>query len=309
MEEEEEPVPLRVKKLTGEASELTTNLETGINAIKGSGQPLPKSVRTFFEPRFGYNFNHVRIHTDSRSAKLARQLDAEAFTVGREVYLGAGRYNPTSHQGKRLLAHELVHTIQQRKNVGLVQMSPRVRSWTYKKRGRSSSDNNCRLCPVNLGVDKARPRLDNGIELRANLSGHVPGESYDIKRIRVGGVWIRRAKTGWTRAFRDPGWTKDDRTNDDEDLTPSILRPHIYAVDVPSLPAGVGGGSATEVVQKGIFIESVNITTPRRPQCLAKVFKWHTIGWFRRAGAGWRVDNRRSAIGPGHITIPTGNTP
>jgi hypothetical protein len=65
------------------------------------------------EPRFGYDFEHVRVHTDAKAIDSARALDASAYTIGRSVVFGAGRYAPDTTGGRRLLAHELTHVIQQ----------------------------------------------------------------------------------------------------------------------------------------------------------------------------------------------------
>jgi hypothetical protein len=65
------------------------------------------------EPRFGTDFSAVRVHTDSNAQSLARSVNAQAFTVGNDVVFGAGQYAPESDSGKRLLAHELTHVIQQ----------------------------------------------------------------------------------------------------------------------------------------------------------------------------------------------------
>jgi len=111
--EEEEEETLQLKKMQGNISEVTPDIESRIRTLRGSGQPLPKSIRAFFEPRFGYDFSYVRIHTDPEAAKLARALNAEAFTYGRDIYFGEGRYNPNTLTGKRLLAHELAHVVQQ----------------------------------------------------------------------------------------------------------------------------------------------------------------------------------------------------
>jgi len=112
---EEEERTIQLKKMQGNISEVTPDIESRIRALRGSGQPLPKSIRAFFESRFGYDFSHVRIHTDPEAAKLARALNAEAFTYGRDIYFGEGRYNPNTLAGKRLLAHELTHVVQQNK--------------------------------------------------------------------------------------------------------------------------------------------------------------------------------------------------
>jgi hypothetical protein len=70
-------------------------------------------VRAFFEPRFGATLDGVRIHTDSRAVASARAVHARAFTVGRDVVFGAGAYAPETARGRRLLAHELTHVLQQ----------------------------------------------------------------------------------------------------------------------------------------------------------------------------------------------------
>jgi hypothetical protein len=77
------------------------------------GRALAADVRGFFEPRFGHDFGHVRIHTDSRAAEAAGALAARAFTIGSDVAFAPGEYRPHSHEGRRLLAHELAHVIQQ----------------------------------------------------------------------------------------------------------------------------------------------------------------------------------------------------
>ena len=110
----EEEETLQLKEMQGNIPEVTPDLESRIRALRGGGQPLPKSIRAFFEPRFGYDFSHVHIHTDPEAARLARVLNAEAFTYGRDIYFGEGRYNPGTLTGKRLLAHELVHVVQQK---------------------------------------------------------------------------------------------------------------------------------------------------------------------------------------------------
>jgi hypothetical protein len=114
-EEEEEEESLQTKENPGQTPEATPDLESRIQSLKGGGQPLPKSARSFFEQRFGYYFNHVRIHNNPEAAGLARALNATAFTMGRDIVFGTGQYAPETSSGKRLLAHELTHVIQQNK--------------------------------------------------------------------------------------------------------------------------------------------------------------------------------------------------
>jgi hypothetical protein len=80
---------------------------------RGQGEPLPGEVQADMEARFGADFGQVRIHTDGEAVQLSQDLQAQAFTHGQDIYFGAGRYDADSEPGRRLLAHELTHTIQQ----------------------------------------------------------------------------------------------------------------------------------------------------------------------------------------------------
>jgi len=81
--------------------------------LRCSGQPLDTTTRAFFEPRFGHDFSRVRVHADERAAKSARAVDALAYAVGRDVVFAAGQYRTGTATGRRLLAHELAHVVQQ----------------------------------------------------------------------------------------------------------------------------------------------------------------------------------------------------
>jgi hypothetical protein len=83
------------------------------NVLRSTGSPLDAATRAYFEPRFGYNFSQVRIHTDASAAKSAQSVNALAYTAGRDVVLGLGRYAPNTQAGRFLLAHELAHVLQQ----------------------------------------------------------------------------------------------------------------------------------------------------------------------------------------------------
>ena len=82
-------------------------------ALASPGRPLDPGTRRAMEARFGYDFSAVRIHDDGRAAATAADLDAAAFTVGHDVVFGGGRFDPSSAEGRRLLAHELAHVVQQ----------------------------------------------------------------------------------------------------------------------------------------------------------------------------------------------------
>jgi hypothetical protein len=115
----ENEVMVRRKETPPGVPEVSPGLETRIHQLKGGGHRLPASTRVFFEPRFGHDFSDVRVHTDARAANSARELDAQAYTVGRDIAFGAGRYAPETLTGRRLLAHELAHVVQQRQGASL----------------------------------------------------------------------------------------------------------------------------------------------------------------------------------------------
>jgi hypothetical protein len=81
--------------------------------LRSPGQPLDAATRATMEPRFGHDFGRVRVHTDTRATESAREVNALAYTVGRDVVFGAGQYALGTTSGDQLLAHELVHVIQQ----------------------------------------------------------------------------------------------------------------------------------------------------------------------------------------------------
>ncbi|RDE24689.1 DUF4157 domain-containing protein [Motiliproteus coralliicola] len=92
---------------------LSANLQAEINSATGAGEPLPLSVRRFMEPRFNADFSAIRIHRDSQSARLNKRLSAKAFAYRNHVFFGDNQFRPESDDGKRLIAHELTHSIQQ----------------------------------------------------------------------------------------------------------------------------------------------------------------------------------------------------
>ncbi|MDE2154828.1 MAG: DUF4157 domain-containing protein [Xanthomonadaceae bacterium] len=83
--------------------------------LRSPGQAFDPAARRFFEHGFGHDFSRVRIHADERAAESAQAVGAQAYTIGRDVVFGAGRYAPATAEGHKLLAHELVHVMQQRR--------------------------------------------------------------------------------------------------------------------------------------------------------------------------------------------------
>lgn len=106
-------------------------LDTG-----SGGAPLPAEARSFFEPRFARDLGHVRVHDGTQAGALARDIGARALTLGSHVYFASGHYDPASRAGRRLLAHELTHVLQQGRSENIV----RAQADTTKRQGGGSAE-------------------------------------------------------------------------------------------------------------------------------------------------------------------------
>ena len=105
--------PIQRKSETSGASTASSSLESQLSSSRGGGTPLSKGVRSSMESAFGADFSSVRIHTDSQAVQMNKELNAQAFTHGSDIYFNSGKYNTNSSSGQHLLAHELTHTVQQ----------------------------------------------------------------------------------------------------------------------------------------------------------------------------------------------------
>jgi Domain of unknown function (DUF4157) len=88
-------------------------MDGAVLQTESPGGPLDHDTRALMEAKTGHDLSDVRVHTDEGAAESADALNANAFAYGRDIYFGAGRYNPSSREGLRLVAHELTHTMQQ----------------------------------------------------------------------------------------------------------------------------------------------------------------------------------------------------
>ncbi|GGS05643.1 eCIS core domain-containing protein [Deinococcus sedimenti] len=84
-----------------------------IQARRGAGNPLPEAVRRHLEQGLNHDLSRVRIHDDTEADKLAKGVNAIAFTTGTDIFFRSGHFNPNTQTGLELLAHEVTHTVQQ----------------------------------------------------------------------------------------------------------------------------------------------------------------------------------------------------
>ena len=105
-----------IQSKSSKSNVVSNTVSNKIQATKGQGNTMQGQTKSFMESRFDRDFSDVHIHTDNDASQMSKALNAQAFTVGRDIYFNDGKYAPDSKEGAFLLAHELVHTLQQGKN-------------------------------------------------------------------------------------------------------------------------------------------------------------------------------------------------
>lgn len=110
-------------KVAGSASAVGGDVSSTLSSSKGKGSKMEPTTKQDMESSFGRDFNGVNIHTGSEAIQMNQKIGAKAFTNGNDIYFNKGAYNPSSNEGKHLLAHELTHTVQQGGESGTVQRS------------------------------------------------------------------------------------------------------------------------------------------------------------------------------------------
>jgi hypothetical protein len=154
---------LQTKSATNQAAVPTSSVEAQLNNSKGNGSPLPSDVRSFMEPRFGTDFSGVRVHTGSESVQMNKELHAQAFAHGSDVYYGAGK----APGNDALTAHELTHVVQQtgkksiqQKGINHDRIKPNLMSQgpvNISRKSAKTSDSN-ELDAENTNKEKSYPK-------------------------------------------------------------------------------------------------------------------------------------------------------
>jgi hypothetical protein len=200
--EEEEEEMIQAKEVPGQLPTVSPTLESRINNLKSAGQPLDTATRSYFEPRFGHDFSHVRVHRDSASIDIAKSINARAFTLGNHVVMGEGEYNPLPQSGQRLMAHELAHVVQQ--NNGLIQRQQHQQSTGESENPLAGwqsdpdsllliqSGNRYFIVPAGPGLVVQPSRL-RGVDWTRTVVSWDIGPFFDIPAVGAGGTRLFRA--------------------------------------------------------------------------------------------------------------------
>jgi hypothetical protein len=172
-----------------------------VSSLLGTGAPLAETTRREFEQRFGASFADVRIHDDSIAHARADSFDANAYTVGSHIVFSRNRFAPDAFGGKRLLAHELAHVIQQRRGGA----APAL-------------DSNA---PHEHGADAAASAFASGASTIAVQGATAVGvardekkkpQQYDFYEVALGGNRMYRWGIGGVKTPK--GWPGDDKLKD-----------------------------------------------------------------------------------------------
>lgn len=139
--EDAEESTLMAKHGTSSQPTVSDKTASQLFASKGSGDPLPKNSKSEMEKGFGVDFSNVRTHTGPPAETMSKNLGAQAFTHGSDIYFNTGKFDPQSHGGKKLLAHELTHVVQQSNEIKRtpdiqkedVERQPGRQNWAYTK--------------------------------------------------------------------------------------------------------------------------------------------------------------------------------
>jgi hypothetical protein len=105
--------PSFIQTKSNTESSVSNSLSSSIQNSRGNGSLMDNNTQSFMENRMGADFSSVKIHTGKEAVQMNKELNAQAFTVGSDVYFNEGKYQPHSSEGKQLLAHELTHVVQQ----------------------------------------------------------------------------------------------------------------------------------------------------------------------------------------------------
>jgi hypothetical protein len=175
--------------------------EGAARAVALGGAPLSRDLRAYFEPRFGRDLSTVRLHTGPVAAAAAERIDARAFTLGRNIGFARGEYAPDTGTGRRLIAHELAHVVQQSHEPASV-----VRRITYGRR--TPPEDGWQVVPANehAHVDEAIALVDDVVdnpnkysECHDHFAHECPGGTAQT----LATVWGRAVL--WKIAGPDPG--------------------------------------------------------------------------------------------------------
>jgi len=154
------------KENSSQPTEANSEVSSYINSFSSKGSPLPDTAKSFFEPRLGYDFSDVKIHNDSDAAKSSQSVNALAYTVGNNIVFNQNQFSPETDSGKKLLAHELTHVVQQKS------INPFTSYPVIQKQAAAPSEKACtQPTAVTIDLNGTQQMQYPGYGTGANLAG------------------------------------------------------------------------------------------------------------------------------------------
>jgi len=210
--------PLRIQRYSGQAKEGSDTSPASVDSVlASSGRPLEPALRQDMEQRFGHDFSGVRVHSGAAAEQSARDVNAHAYTVGHDIVFGAGRFAPGTHDGRRLLAHELAHVVQQEsglvsRHVQRASISHQQVTWDNYKGSVPSSSPFGAVTESGLDIPKWKPKVDITDTKEACMVDKKKATKHTAK------VWIDPAQFDMVQAImdEDKSWARPKYKNPDK---------------------------------------------------------------------------------------------
>ncbi|MDB5145996.1 MAG: hypothetical protein JWQ57_16 [Mucilaginibacter sp.] len=188
----EEEEKLQRKELGSSAPEVSPAVN---QTLQSPGQPLDEDIRSLMEPRFGFDFSKVRIHNNSQAKQSAKEINARAYTYKNNIVFGEGQYQPQTQNGKKLLAHELTHVVQQLGNMSAKSIQRKPGDKTEPKKDTNTTRFKIRI-----------DRKLNADELVYTFVQQYYGYSTDAQIQTKLSLWTNQSKRGTTAAEEKQGF-------------------------------------------------------------------------------------------------------
>lgn len=246
--------PPLTQRYAGQASEGTGTAPASVDRVlASSGRPMEPALRQDMEQRFGHDFSGVRVHSGEAAEQSAREVNANAYTVGHNIVFGVGRFAPETHEGRRLIAHELTHVIQQSGSDGInVGQGDKI----SVQRSACGHDGQKTGCRADLGVLKLRDESGT-LGQMISIDRWVADDGL---RHHFGGQWAAQVQTppNPVKQGEDRGSADAVRVND----------AGVLALDIVEIKARsvAGGGCALATAEARGY---ANVLTLIKPQVLA----------------------------------------
>ncbi|MDN5940292.1 MAG: DUF4157 domain-containing protein [Nitrospira sp.] len=258
--------PPHIQRFTGHSTGENGTAPASVDRVlASSGRPLEPAFRQDMEQRFGHDFSRVRVHSDAAAEQSAHEVNAHAYTVGHNIVFGAGKFATGTNEGRRLIAHELTHVVQQSAAGGIVGQTEEKREPPPIVLAENSASHTATGADVihnngHINVSPSNGSILSRFPSPVSFGVYKPGLSIMPPVIKEGydGKAYTAIKTGWDLSSWERRWQIYDAAD-------KLLYEMYYTLPEPTLyipkdvvAKGVAGGGATpwsvwhEVTETGV---------------------------------------------------------